>query len=160
VGCQIHSQVRSRKYTQTTPTDVFLVDVAIGSRVTIRHVNTQGGYLHSHSHNYPGGSQRTYLFVLSISLSDLFPQSSKLHCIHTLIRTMIGVSLMRRKITTPRLTGWTIQNWFTSTMVHASSSGTLPLRRTYIPTTTVRQSPKLTFRTRCQHMGWLDLLAI
>lgn len=33
-------------------------DVALGSKVTIRHVNTQGGYLHSHSHNYPGGSQQ------------------------------------------------------------------------------------------------------
>lgn len=35
------------------------LDVALGSEVTIRHVNTQGGYLHSHSHNYPGGSGRT-----------------------------------------------------------------------------------------------------
>jgi dolichyl-phosphate-mannose-protein mannosyltransferase len=35
------------------------IDVAIGSKVTLRHVNTQGGYLHSHPHNYPGGSQRT-----------------------------------------------------------------------------------------------------
>ncbi|KAI6120079.1 glycosyltransferase family 39 protein [Pisolithus thermaeus] len=35
--------------------DTF-ADVAIGSQVTIRHVNTQGGYLHSHLHNYPGGS--------------------------------------------------------------------------------------------------------
>lgn len=33
-------------------------DVAIGSTVTIRHVNTQGGYLHSHPHNYPGGSKQ------------------------------------------------------------------------------------------------------
>ncbi|CAL1701950.1 unnamed protein product [Somion occarium] len=33
-------------------------DVAIGSVVTIRHVNTQGGYLHSHPHNYPTGSQQ------------------------------------------------------------------------------------------------------
>ncbi|KAI0052691.1 glycosyltransferase family 39 protein [Auriscalpium vulgare] len=33
-------------------------DVAMGSKVTIRHVNTQGGYLHSHGHNYPGGSQQ------------------------------------------------------------------------------------------------------
>ncbi len=33
-------------------------DVAIGSAVTIRHVNTQGGYLHSHPHIYPGGSKR------------------------------------------------------------------------------------------------------
>ncbi|ORY60622.1 glycosyltransferase family 39 protein [Pseudomassariella vexata] len=34
------------------------VDVAFGSRVTIRHVNTQGGYLHSHPLMYPGGSQQ------------------------------------------------------------------------------------------------------
>ena len=34
-------------------------DVAIGSAVNVRHVNTQGGYLHSHAHNYPGGSGRT-----------------------------------------------------------------------------------------------------
>ncbi|KAG9316967.1 glycosyltransferase family 39 protein [Chiua virens] len=31
-------------------------DVALGSEVTIRHLNTQGGFLHSHPHNYPGGS--------------------------------------------------------------------------------------------------------
>ncbi|KAJ8583501.1 glycosyltransferase family 39 protein [Rhizopogon salebrosus TDB-379] len=31
-------------------------DVAFGSEITIRHLNTQGGYLHSHAHNYPGGS--------------------------------------------------------------------------------------------------------
>ncbi|EKM59006.1 glycosyltransferase family 39 protein [Phanerochaete carnosa HHB-10118-sp] len=33
-------------------------DVAFGSQVSLRHVNTQGGYLHSHAHNYPGGSQQ------------------------------------------------------------------------------------------------------
>ncbi|KIM42741.1 glycosyltransferase family 39 protein [Hebeloma cylindrosporum] len=37
--------------------DTF-ADVAVGSTVTIRHVNTQGGYLHSHPHNYPGGSKQ------------------------------------------------------------------------------------------------------
>ncbi|KAI0915447.1 hypothetical protein AcV5_003665 [Taiwanofungus camphoratus] len=37
--------------------DTF-ADVAIGSEVSIRHVNTQGGYLHSHAHNYPGGSKQ------------------------------------------------------------------------------------------------------
>ncbi|CAO1639033.1 unnamed protein product [Sympodiomycopsis kandeliae] len=35
--------------------DTF-ADVALGSTVTIRHLNTQGGLLHSHPHNYPGGS--------------------------------------------------------------------------------------------------------
>lgn len=35
--------------------DTF-ADVALGSTVTIRHLNTQGGLLHSHSHNYPAGS--------------------------------------------------------------------------------------------------------
>ncbi|KAH9905316.1 dolichyl-phosphate-mannose-protein mannosyltransferase 1 [Xylariomycetidae sp. FL2044] len=34
------------------------VDVAFGSRVTMRHVNTQGGYLHSHPLMYPTGSQQ------------------------------------------------------------------------------------------------------
>jgi dolichyl-phosphate-mannose-protein mannosyltransferase len=33
-------------------------DVVFGSRVSIRHHNTQGGYLHSHSHMYPGGSKQ------------------------------------------------------------------------------------------------------
>ncbi|KAI9819405.1 MAG: hypothetical protein M1826_001154 [Phylliscum demangeonii] len=34
------------------------VDVAMGSRVSIRHHNTQGGYLHSHNHMYPVGSKQ------------------------------------------------------------------------------------------------------
>lgn len=29
-----------------------------GSNITIVHVGTRGGYLHSHVHSYPGGSQR------------------------------------------------------------------------------------------------------
>ncbi|KAH8648388.1 Dolichyl-phosphate-mannose-protein mannosyltransferase-domain-containing protein [Xylariales sp. PMI_506] len=34
------------------------VDVTFGSRIALRHVNTQGGYLHSHALMYPGGSQQ------------------------------------------------------------------------------------------------------
>ncbi|KAH8426418.1 protein mannosyltransferase 1 [Aspergillus melleus] len=33
-------------------------DVVFGSRVSIRHFNTQGGYLHSHNHMYPTGSKQ------------------------------------------------------------------------------------------------------
>ncbi|PVI02318.1 glycosyltransferase family 39 protein [Periconia macrospinosa] len=33
-------------------------DVAFGSRVSLRHWNTQGGYLHSHAHMYPTGSKQ------------------------------------------------------------------------------------------------------
>ncbi|KAL9049360.1 MAG: hypothetical protein Q9162_007256 [Coniocarpon cinnabarinum] len=33
-------------------------DVAFGSRVSLRHHNTQGGYLHSHPHMYPEGSKQ------------------------------------------------------------------------------------------------------
>ncbi|CRG82950.1 dolichyl-phosphate-mannose-proteinmannosyltransferase [Talaromyces islandicus] len=33
-------------------------DVAFGSRVSVRHYNTQGGYLHSHPHMYPTGSKQ------------------------------------------------------------------------------------------------------
>lgn len=31
-------------------------DVALGSIISLKHANTQGGYLHSHAHNYPAGS--------------------------------------------------------------------------------------------------------
>ncbi|CAG8551471.1 2149_t:CDS:10 [Paraglomus occultum] len=34
------------------------IDIAYGSHITIRHVNTQGGYLHSHNHVYPSGSRQ------------------------------------------------------------------------------------------------------
>ena len=33
-------------------------DVAFGASLTLRHHNTQGGYLHSHAHMYPGGSKQ------------------------------------------------------------------------------------------------------
>ncbi|KAF4589131.1 Dolichyl-phosphate-mannose-protein mannosyltransferase 1 [Ophiocordyceps camponoti-floridani] len=33
-------------------------DVVLGSRITMRHVNTQGGYLHSHPLMYPTGSKQ------------------------------------------------------------------------------------------------------
>jgi dolichyl-phosphate-mannose-protein mannosyltransferase len=33
-------------------------DVALGSRVSIKHLNTQGGYLHSHNLMYPTGSKQ------------------------------------------------------------------------------------------------------
>ncbi|RMZ81284.1 hypothetical protein DV737_g2558, partial [Chaetothyriales sp. CBS 132003] len=33
-------------------------DVAFGSEITLRHHNTQGGYLHSHPHSYPTGSKQ------------------------------------------------------------------------------------------------------
>ncbi|CAG8634673.1 1758_t:CDS:10 [Dentiscutata erythropus] len=34
------------------------LDIAYGSTISIRHENTQGGYLHSHLHNYPTGSKQ------------------------------------------------------------------------------------------------------
>ncbi|KZO93787.1 glycosyltransferase family 39 protein [Calocera viscosa TUFC12733] len=33
-------------------------DVGVGSKVVMRHWNTNGGYLHSHDHTYPGGSKQ------------------------------------------------------------------------------------------------------
>ncbi|OCT44197.1 Dolichyl-phosphate-mannose--protein mannosyltransferase 1 [Cladophialophora carrionii] len=33
-------------------------DILFGSEVTLRHHNTQGGYLHSHPHMYPAGSKQ------------------------------------------------------------------------------------------------------
>ncbi|GAA6009588.1 hypothetical protein JCM11491_001025 [Sporobolomyces phaffii] len=37
--------------------DTF-ADVMVGSRISIRHLHTQGGYLHSHASVYPGGSKQ------------------------------------------------------------------------------------------------------
>jgi dolichyl-phosphate-mannose-protein mannosyltransferase len=34
------------------------VDVAYGGKISLRHHNTQGGYLHSHPHMYPTGSKQ------------------------------------------------------------------------------------------------------
>lgn len=33
-------------------------DVVFGSRIALKHYNTQGGYLHSHAHMYPEGSKQ------------------------------------------------------------------------------------------------------
>ncbi|GAA5992376.1 hypothetical protein JCM11641_002142 [Rhodosporidiobolus odoratus] len=37
--------------------DTF-ADVMVGSSITLRHLHTQGGYLHSHPSTYPGGSKQ------------------------------------------------------------------------------------------------------
>eukprot|EP00833_Pecoramyces_ruminatium_P001870 jgi/Orpsp1_1/1175902/evm.model.c7180000055663.1 len=42
-------------------------DVAYNSRVYIRHINTNGGYLHSHNHVYPTGSQQQQVTLYSFS---------------------------------------------------------------------------------------------
>jgi dolichyl-phosphate-mannose-protein mannosyltransferase len=41
-----------------TPLVKTFEDIAFGSTIVIRHVNTGGGYLHSHPHNYPSGSKQ------------------------------------------------------------------------------------------------------
>ena len=41
------------KSMQDVPADVYY-----GSEISLRHHNTQGGYLHSHAHMYPGGSKQ------------------------------------------------------------------------------------------------------
>ncbi|PGH26727.1 hypothetical protein AJ80_01673 [Polytolypa hystricis UAMH7299] len=52
MSSEFQSTLNSKRM-QDTP-----VDVAFGSRITLRHHNTQGGYLHSHSHMYPTGSKQ------------------------------------------------------------------------------------------------------
>lgn len=46
--------------TQINPFFFFLVDIVYGSKIDIRHMGTNGGYLHSHDHAYPGGSRRKF----------------------------------------------------------------------------------------------------
>ncbi|ODV88140.1 glycosyltransferase family 39 protein [[Candida] arabinofermentans NRRL YB-2248] len=43
-------------FTDTTVPKSTYADVGVSSLITIRHLNTNGGYLHSHDHLYEGGS--------------------------------------------------------------------------------------------------------
>jgi dolichyl-phosphate-mannose-protein mannosyltransferase len=65
------------------------VDVAFGSRVSIRHWNTQGGYLHSHAHMYPAGSKQQQitlyphkdennLWIMENQTQPEFPEGTKI----------------------------------------------------------------------------------
>lgn len=49
------SAFRSNFADTTVPKETF-ADVGVSSIVTLRHLNTNGGYLHSHDHLYVGGS--------------------------------------------------------------------------------------------------------
>ncbi|RLV87608.1 Dolichyl-phosphate-mannose--protein mannosyltransferase 1 [Meyerozyma sp. JA9] len=51
------SAFRSTLNGNTIPRDIP-APVGLGSIVSIRHLNTQGGYLHSHAHFYPTGSKQ------------------------------------------------------------------------------------------------------
>lgn len=53
----LSSAFRTTFQGNTIPSNI-LADVGIGSTITIRHVDTMGGYLHSHDHLYQGGSQQ------------------------------------------------------------------------------------------------------
>lgn len=56
--------------------DTF-ADVSVSSTVTIRHVNTQGGYLHSHPHAYPGGSKRRFRGIITSNQTTNMPMTSR-----------------------------------------------------------------------------------
>jgi len=45
-------------------------DVAYNSKVYIRHINTNGGFLHSHEHNYPTGSQQQQITLYNYADSN------------------------------------------------------------------------------------------
>ncbi|CCF60596.1 hypothetical protein KAFR_0K02400 [Kazachstania africana CBS 2517] len=50
-------QFRTTLQGNSIPSDIQ-AEVGVTSKVTLRHLNTMGGYLHSHSHLYPAGSQQ------------------------------------------------------------------------------------------------------
>ena len=52
MSAQFQSTLNSKSMQDT------VADVSYGSRIAIRHYNTQGGYLHSHPHLYPTGSKQ------------------------------------------------------------------------------------------------------
>lgn len=51
------SEFRATLEGNQIPSDV-VYDVGVGSIVTLKHLSTEGGYLHSHSHAYPTGSEQ------------------------------------------------------------------------------------------------------
>ncbi|CCD23352.1 uncharacterized protein NDAI_0B03170 [Naumovozyma dairenensis CBS 421] len=53
----LSSEFRSALIGNTIPQNM-VYDVGVGSMVTLRHTGTMGGYLHSHQHNYPVGSEQ------------------------------------------------------------------------------------------------------
>ncbi|KAF2839036.1 glycosyltransferase family 39 protein [Patellaria atrata CBS 101060] len=64
-------------------------DIAYGSRISIRHHNTQGGYLHSHQHMYPTGSKQQQvtlyphkdennIFLVENQTQPEFPEGTKI----------------------------------------------------------------------------------
>ncbi|CCF60595.1 hypothetical protein KAFR_0K02390 [Kazachstania africana CBS 2517] len=56
------SQLLSPEYKSTlegnTVPSNLVADIGVGSRITLRHTGTTGGYLHSHKHMYPAGSEQ------------------------------------------------------------------------------------------------------
>ncbi|AGO12747.1 AaceriADR279Cp [[Ashbya] aceris (nom. inval.)] len=51
------SAFRTTLHGHTIPANIYAA-VGIGSTVTMRHIGTMGGYLHSHNHMYQGGSEQ------------------------------------------------------------------------------------------------------
>lgn len=56
-GAFMSSAFRSTLEGSKIPGNI-LADVGVGSKITIRHLETQGGYLHSHDHLYETGSKQ------------------------------------------------------------------------------------------------------
>ncbi|KAI9275246.1 glycosyltransferase family 39 protein [Helicostylum pulchrum] len=57
---EFQTSLRGIKFPQTTP-----ADIVYGSKIDIRHMGTNGGYLHSHDHAYPGGSRQQQVTLYS-----------------------------------------------------------------------------------------------
>jgi hypothetical protein len=113
-----------------------------GSTVTIRHVNTQGGYLHSHPHNYHGGSHNVCnLRFLSISF---------------LIEQQIIFNLhWDSSDGSP-----SFYDWKNKPLVYIKVLTRIKLRRKSIYTcmTIVLLSQMSTSRMKFRHMVWRDFL--
>ncbi|KAI5949320.1 PMT1 [Candida jiufengensis] len=56
-GAFMSSAFRAGLEGNKIPTDITS-EVGLGSVITLRHIDTQGGYLHSHDHFYPTGSKQ------------------------------------------------------------------------------------------------------
>lgn len=125
--------------------------------MSIRHVNTQGGYLHSHPHPYPGGSKRKSHFITFQTITQR-TQNNKSPSTPIETTTTSGESLMLRPPTDhPLIHGMNfLLNMFLPAL-RSVSSMSRP-RSVSILTTSDHLSVKWTFKMKYLAMVFRGLL--
>lgn len=99
------SAFRSTLAGNTIPRDIT-AQVGLGSNITLKHLNTNGGYLHSHDHYYPAGSKQQQITLyphLDINnnwIVEAYNQS--MHPTDTFVPLVDGIKIRLRHLVTGR----------------------------------------------------------